>query len=264
MKKILLIGKLNESIKELSAYLDAHFQVQLCSDDAKTVAGMLKVVNPDLVIVSLIGLHYGNAAVFYNLNELPDSIPIITMGTEEEAKPYARFYRSGRFENLVRPVEYGVILDTCFRKLNAEEAGVDEEKEQTVPKHILVVDDDPTTLRSVKAMLDQKYSVAVAVSGAQAMASIGKKKPDLILLDYEMPVCDGRMTMEMIRKEEELKDIPIIFLTGINDKEHILAVLRLKPAAYFLKPVMQEKLLKAIEDVLDGIEALSDQDIEIE
>lgn len=51
-------------------------------------------------------------------------------------------------------------------------------------------------------MLDQKYSVAVAVSGAQAMASIGKKKPDLILLDYEMPVCDGRMTMEMIRKEE--------------------------------------------------------------
>lgn len=254
MKKILLIGKLNNPIKELNTYLSSYFQVQLCSDDAKTVAGMLKVVNPDLVIVSLIGFHYGNASIFYNLNEPPADIPVITIGTDEEIKPYARFYREEQFENLPRPIEYAVVLEACRRRLHMGEEEVEEADAVAAeePKHILVVDDDPTTLRSVKAMLDKQYSVAVAISGAQAMTAIGRKKPDLILLDYEMPVCDGRMTMEMIQKEEELKDIPIIFLTGINDKEHIHAVLKLLPAAYFLKPVMQEKLLKAIEDVLNG------------
>ena len=64
------------------------------------------------------------------------------------------------------------------------------------------------------------------------MTAIGKKRPDLILLDYEMPVCDGRQTLEMIRADEELKDIPVIFLTGVNDREHIESVLSLKPAGY--------------------------------
>lgn len=48
---------------------------------------------------------------------------------------------------------------------------------------------------------------------------------DLIFLDYEMPICDGKMTLEMIRELEESKDIPVVFLTGVSDKEHIAAVL---------------------------------------
>ena len=47
----------------------------------------------------------------------------------------------------------------------------------------------------------------------------------MIFLDYEMPICDGKMTLEMIRELEESKDIPVVFLTGVSDKEHIAAVL---------------------------------------
>lgn len=82
-------------------------------------------------------------------------------------------------------------------------------------------------------MLEEDYEVAVAISGAQAMTSIGKKRPDLILLDYEMPVCDGKMTLEMIRADEDMKDIPVIFLTAVNDKANIEVVLKLKPVGYF-------------------------------
>ena len=102
----------------------------------------------------------------------------------------------------------------------------------------------------MKAMLEADYDVALAVSGAQAMTSIGKQRPDLILLDYEMPVCDGHMTLEMIRADEEMKDIPVIFLTAINDRANIEAVLKLKPAGYFLKPAIKDQLLAEIAKVL--------------
>ena len=104
----------------------------------------------------------------------------------------------------------------------------------------------------MKAMLEECYEVTLAISGAQAMTSIGKKRPDLILLDYEMPVCDGRMTLEMIRADEDMKDIPVIFLTAVNNKANIEAVLKLKPAGYFLKPAVKERLIAEIDKVLES------------
>lgn len=76
-----------------------------------------------------------------------------------------------------------------------------------------------------------------------------KKHPDLILLDYEMPGWDGKRTLEEIRKDEEIMDIPVMFLTGVADKEHIAAVLGMKPEGYLLKPVEQSKLLSMIEEI---------------
>lgn len=65
-----------------------------------------------------------------------------------------------------------------------------------------------------------------------------------------MPGIDGRKTFEMLREQEEFRDIPVVFLTAVSDKKHILAVLRLNPAGYFLKPLEQEKILKAIGEIL--------------
>ena len=75
---------------------------------------------------------------------------------------------------------------------------------------------------------------------------MAKKRPDVILLDYEMPVCDGKQTLEMIRSDEDTKDIPVIFLTGLGDMEHIKSVLALKPAAYILKPANKDSLMEKI------------------
>ena len=77
-----------------------------------------------------------------------------------------------------------------------------------------------------------------------------KKKPDLILLDYDMPGWNGKVTFEKIREIPEYVDIPIVFLTGMADKEHITAVLHLNPAGYILKPISSDKLLSTIESVI--------------
>ncbi len=252
MKKILLIGKLNTVVNETNKFLSQYFHVQLCSENAGVLEGMLKIVNPDMVVISLIGAYDIDTSIFFLLSDQYAQIPVLTIGTKEESNKFFKYYENSQFENLIRPVENTVIMESVCKRLGLDEKKVEKEVEQenSRKKRILVVDDNGTALRTIKAMLEEEYEVAVAISGAQAMTSIGKKRPDLILLDYEMPVCDGKMTLEMIRADEELKDIPVVFLTAINDRANIEAVLKLKPAGYFLKPPVKDKLLMEIGKIL--------------
>lgn len=94
------------------------------------------------------------------------------------------------------------------------------------------------------------YLALALLSGVNAIKAIGKKRPDLILLDYEMPVCDGRQTLEMLRADEESKRIPVVFLTGVNDHAHIEAVLSLRPAGYLLKPPDKKMIVDTIRKAI--------------
>ncbi len=119
-------------------------------------------------------------------------------------------------------------------------------------KKILLVDDDPTFLTMVKSWLDEKYRVIIVNSGMQAITYLAKNEPDLILLDYEMPVTSGPQVLEMIRSESGTSGIPVIFLTGKGDKESVMKVLALKPNGYLLKSMGKEELLKSVKDFFES------------
>ena len=115
-------------------------------------------------------------------------------------------------------------------------------------KKILVVDDSGAMLRNVKGWLEESYQVGLANSGAMAIKYLSTNKPDLVLLDYEMPVINGKQVLEMIRSEAEFSDIPVMFLTGKNDKETIKDVLELKPEGYILKTTKPEQIVQMINE----------------
>lgn len=125
-------------------------------------------------------------------------------------------------------------------------------KKEAIPsqKRILVVDDSDVIQHSMKMLLGGDYEVVLANSAASAFKCIARNKPDLILLDYEMPICDGRQALEMIRSDEETADIPVIFLTGRGDKESVKNVMSLKPAGYMLKTMKPDDIKKVIDDFL--------------
>lgn len=118
-------------------------------------------------------------------------------------------------------------------------------------KKILVVDDSGAALRSIKSWLEDKYQIILANSGAMAIKYMVMKRPDLVLLDYEMPICDGRQVLEMIRAESDLADIPVIFLTNKNDRESVCKVTALKPEGYLLKTMEPVKIVKAIDNFFE-------------
>lgn len=118
-------------------------------------------------------------------------------------------------------------------------------------KKILVVDDSGAMLRNVKAWLEDKYQVVLANSGAMAIKYLSRDLPDLILLDYEMPIVDGKQVLEMIRAEMDFQSVPVIFLTSKNDKESVSSVLALKPEGYLLKTMKPAEIVEAVDNFFE-------------
>ena len=123
----------------------------------------------------------------------------------------------------------------------------DADEERKKGKHILLVDDDLTFLKMMQGWLSMKYNVTITRSGMQAITYIATHTPDLILLDYDMPITPGPQVMEMIRSEHNAAEIPIIFLTGKSDKESVMNVMALKPQGYLLKSMSKEEIIESVD-----------------
>lgn len=240
MKTVVFIGKMNEVYSDVSEGLKEYFLVQNMTRYKEGISDILRLSKPDIIIISLIGLQEEDGEMFLEIQRNYPSIPVITIGTEFETQPFMRYLQLHQFENIERPTNNPAIIKKCFDRIHEEE-----------PIHILVVDDNAMLLRGLKKLLGKKYSVAVAASGTQAFTSIGRKKPDLILLDYEMPVTNGKAVLEMIRADEALAQIPVVFLTSVADKTVVQELISLKPAAYILKPPEPDTLFSTIETVLN-------------
>ena len=114
-------------------------------------------------------------------------------------------------------------------------------------KHILLVDDDATFLQMLQSWLGTMYHVTATRSGMQAIGYLADHTVDLILLDYDMPVMNGPQVLEALRSEAATARIPVIFLTGKNDRESVLSVMSLKPEGYILKSMSSTDVIAAVE-----------------
>ncbi len=109
-------------------------------------------------------------------------------------------------------------------------------------KSILIVDDDVSYMSMIMEWLRGKYRVSLANSGMEAITWLAGNTADLILLDYEMPIVEGPQVMEMFKSDPELSQIPVMFLTGNNDRDSIVKVVSLGPADYLLKTIDKKGL----------------------
>lgn len=150
-----------------------------------------------------------------------------------------------------------LILFRDETSIKAENAMVEIKKyldagEKNRKKKVLVVDDSDMMRHTMKKLLEKDYDVTLANSGLAAIRCITLDRPDLVLLDYEMPVCNGRQVLGMIRSEEDFADIPVVFLTGRGDRESVQKVLSLKPKGYLIKTLGAEEIKKNIDDFMKG------------
>ncbi|CAL80490.1 Two-component transcriptional regulator, CheY-LuxR families (two-component signal transduction system) [Bradyrhizobium sp. ORS 278] len=111
----------------------------------------------------------------------------------------------------------------------------------------LVVDDSPETLRLLTDALDGAgMTVMVALDGAAAMRIVDQITPDIILLDAVMPGIDGFETCRKLKREAGLSNVPVIFMTGLADTEHIVQGLDAGGVDYVTKPIAVEEMLARI------------------
>lgn len=176
-----------------------------------------------------------------------EKLPVIMVGSMYEFREYG--FDDGNIRRLVRPVSNQEVISILCGMLAldyAEYEGALEHREDR-RKHILFVDDNPLLLRSMKALVGDKYRVSIAVSASQAFEIMQKDCPQLIFLDYEMPVVNGKMMLQTIRSTPRFAKLPVVFLSGVADKEYIKKILQLKPDDYVLKPAQKERIFDVLK-----------------
>ena len=121
-------------------------------------------------------------------------------------------------------------------------------------KKILVVEDEQDVLTYLTTLFqDNGYDTVSAVDGVEALERARTEKPDLISLDIAMPDQSGLRTYRQYKKEDELKDIPVIIVTALGDSMRSF-LKRLggfpEPEGFMAKPIDKERLLKMVADLL--------------
>ncbi|HEY69581.1 MAG TPA: SpoIIE family protein phosphatase [Anaerolineae bacterium] len=116
------------------------------------------------------------------------------------------------------------------------------------PDEILIVDDSPTNLRLLSKMLtDHGYAVRAVTSGKRALESIRSENPDLVLLDIRMPEMDGYEVCRQLKSEELCQDIPVIFISALDEIEDKVRAFSVGGVDYITKPFQLEEVLVRVE-----------------
>ena len=250
MKRVLFIADMNEIVKNMNESMLPFFQVQLSCADRELTEKLLHIYQPDIILVFLNQLQAVQMQELKAVLEKNERLPVVMVGSMYEFRQYG--FEPGNVKNIrrmVRPVgNQEVIRLICeILALDYQEYEGSLEEREDRRKHILFVDDNPLLLRSMKTLVGNKYRVSIAVSASQAFKLMQKDRPDLIFLDCEMPVIDGKMMLQMMRAKPEYAEMPVVFLSGIAEEKYIKKTLLLKPADYVLKPAKQERIFDVLE-----------------
>ena len=136
-----------------------------------------------------------------------------------------------------------------------EEAAKAENADKTLVtqrRHtLLLVDDDEDFLALTTRWLKADYAVTAVNSGRKALEYLEHDRPDLMLLDYEMPEMNGPGVLERVRETPGLANLPVVFLTGTEDRENVKRAEGLRPEGFLTKTMGKKGLLMGIAAFFD-------------
>ncbi|MCR5153296.1 MAG: response regulator [Lachnospiraceae bacterium] len=257
--KMLLTGKQSVIIDDFFKYLSSDFDILTTSYRCEDMINHINFFKPDVFFICLNGETEEDIARLVEVKRTltREDIMVLVSGSKKDCDAFekAAVYMADKcFE---RPISLDSVKTVIFdymqekEKRAAEQAALMEKleklKETDERKRVLIVDDDPIMLRVVKEHLHDKYDVATAISGKIAYRYLESKSVDLILLDYQMPEEDGPSVLRTLRQKFDVENIPVLFLTGVTEKEKVSEVLALKPQGYLIKPIDKDKLIGTIE-----------------
>ncbi len=246
-KTILLISEQRSFMVETlyRSLLEANHTVESCGVDENSL--MLFGEEAELVILYLGDYAFESPDFLNMVGSLCQSAnkQIIAIGDDDEMKALYKVIPRHRIAiPVVRPVNIRNLID----RITLMDYNATADLGDANRKKLLLVDDDSTFLDMASDWLETEgnYDVTILNSGTQVITYLASHLPDLILLDYEMPVCSGPQVLGMIRSDARLRDIPVFFLTGKNDRESVMSVMSLKPDGYVIKTAGKQAVLEKV------------------
>lgn len=177
------------------------------------------------------------------------NVPVVLVTGKTDKQTILSSFVMGVDGYLAKPVSKETLVNKLQEVYHVRET-------KTNKKTVLMIDDDMTYLKQLNNLLSDSYNVIMINSAKLALDYLLTHTPDVILLDYQMPLYNGASVMNMIQKNNSRKPIPIIILSGALNREALQECYAYNPFAYLVKPVSKETLVEHLEQALALGEAL--------
>lgn len=244
MEKIVIIDDEPASLEILEGYLKDDYETFTFHSSVDAIEEIPKI-EPDLVLLDIVMPYIDGYEMLKRIRNMKScaEIPIIGISGQKNRTAVLEFLSRGGTRYFSKPVEKHLLQGEVEELLRHEAS-------KKIKKRILVIDDELESLYLYKTMLQKNYNVMTLNSGKMAIEYLLKFVPDLILLDYQMPLYNGRAMYQIIRKMDKVKDVPVLFLTGTQDNDVLLEITALIPDGVILKNSGKDVLLEKIENAL--------------
>ena len=240
-ERILVIDDDIVNLKIAEHVLEKDYNVT-CAKSGMEGIDILKSNDIDLVLLDLYMPDMNGMDVLAKIREDASisSVKVVILTSSGMKTDVTEAIRLGALDFIKKPFFPTEFLDRIKKVLNIAKKD-----------NILVVDDDKMNLAIVHKMLGIRYDVTCVSSGMDAISYLNKNVPDMILLDLHMPEMNGLEVLEKIREQDNLSDIPVVFLTADNDRKTEIDIFKAGAMDFIQKPFIAEVVIQRISRILE-------------
>ena len=260
LKTILLVDDSEPAIIQLKDFMEETGYKILVARDGAEALDIISRIIPDAMILDLMMPGMDGFEVLQTIrNAEPTAhIPVLILTAKQITKEDLKFLKRNNVHQLIQKGDVNRIelLSSISNLVIPEKNEIKTEPKEVIlikgKPVILVVEDNPDNMLTVKAILGNNYTILEAVNGSQGIGMAKEHTPHLILMDIALPGVDGIEAFKAIRNTGQLAHIPIVALTAsamLLDRETILAH---GFDGYIAKPIDEKLFFNTINQILSG------------
>ena len=243
-KRIIYVDDVNYSLVSVKSRLSKYYDVFLAESSLK-LFDFLGGFCPDLI---LLDVNMPDVDGYETLKSLKADeryyhIPVILLTGNSDRESVVKGLSLGAADYIIKPFTTAKLVDTIQNELNPEINKHTFEGEEAGNKpNILVVDDVVSMLRAIQYALHDRYKVYILSKSEDVLDFLKSNNPDLILLDYVMPVLGGFDLIPIIKALPDHKNTPIIIITTEGTQDHVNQAISLGASDFIVKPFKPKEL----------------------
>ena len=239
-KRILIVDNDLGMLDKMRAYLEPLYNVGTIAYSTFAVQ-YIEQNETDLILLdvsSTISEGMGTLSAIRNTNA-GKNIPVVFLAEKNNRNIMLESLNFGVDGYLVKPIEKDVLLEKVATVIADNES-------MSSKKTILAVDDDVTYLKIINKSLKDSFNIIILNSVKLASEYLVSHVPDIVILDYQMKDSGSLSLMQYINNDSRLNNLPIIMMSGINDKNIDISSLPRRPDRFLIKPISKLDLVRAI------------------